>query len=444
MSSSEGKGKGKGVRLNGHGQGRKQGLAMNRPQWILWIAAVLLGLAALGVWGCGDNTGDSGREKPRKTKVRKVEVRPVGAMSAAGNIEYVGVLAARKKVSVSSETGGTVERIYFEKGDHVKKGQVLAEISASTVRLKVREAKAAVEAARQYLEKLEVGSRPEEIQMAEAAFREAEAAQQEAEKNFKRIKELFSRKVASQREYDAAERMVETARARLEAAAQRLSLARQGPRAEDRQAARARLDQALAGLALAEDRLEKSILRSPCNGVVAFREVEQGEVIVVPPAKVITQVVDRSTMKIRLSIAEKDIHMLREQKRFPFTVDAIPGSTFFCTLTFISPVGDPLMHSFPVELAVEKPDPRMADGMTVRVSLPVEDDKKAIKVPSSWLSEENGKLGLFVVEEGRARFRKVTLGTYYGQMVEIVSGLNVKDLVITDPSGLHSGDPVEY
>ena len=169
--------------------------------------------------------------------------------------------------------------------------------------------------------------------------------------------------------------------------------------------------------------------------VVAVDEVMQA---------VITQVVDLERLKIKVSIGERDIRVLEKHKGFSFTVDAIPGETFSCKLYFRSPAANPVTRSFPVELVVEKRDPRMADGMTARVTFPLVDEKKTIKVPSAWLSEENGKIGLYVVNEGKALFRQVKLGAYYDQRVEILSGVNDQEEVITNPAGLKSGDPVEY
>ena len=197
-------------------------------------------------------------------------------------------------------------------------------------------------------------------------------------------------------------------------------------------------------MAVAKDRLRKSRLLAPCSGIIAFREVEEGEVLVIPPITVITQVVDLERLKIKVSIGERDIRVLEKRKRFSFTVDAIPGETFSCRLSFRSPAANPVTRSFPVELLVEKRDPRMADGMTARVKFPLVDEKKTIKVPSAWLSEENGRIGLYVVNEGKALFREVKLGTYYDQRVEILSGVNDNEEVINNPAGLKSGDSVEY
>ena len=86
----------------------------------------------------------------------------------------------------------------------------------------------------------------------------------------------------------------------------------------------------------------------------------------------------------------------------------------------------------------------MADGMTVKIRLPLINEKNTIKVPSTWLSEENGKIGLYVIDKDTASFTQVTLGAYYDQRVEILSGLSDKQLVITNPSGITNGDAVKY
>lgn len=419
-------------------------MKITRNHFMKTIIFGSVGLLSLTFLGCGDGTETQADTKAESKKIRLVKVSPVNASAPKGSIEYMGVLTAYRKVMLASEAGGTIEKLYFEKGDRVRKGQVLAEIGTSSIRLRVREAKAAVEAAMSTFEKVETGSRPEEIRIAEAALKEAEAGLLESEKNYIRIRDLSESQSASKSEYDSAKRMVDMARARMESARQQLALVRQGPRAEDRKTARANLEQAEANLAVAKDWLRKSRLIAPCDGIIAFREIEEGEVIVVPPVTVITQVVDLDRMKIKVSVGEKDIHVLTEQKVFEFTIDAFPHETFSSRLFFLSPTADPATRSFPVEFMVEKPDERMADGMTVRVKLPFVDKMKKAKVPSAWLSEENGKIGLFVVRDGKALFIEVTLGTYYDQRVEILSGLSDKDLVITNSAGLKSGDPVQY
>lgn len=406
--------------------------------------AMAAALLVLLCGACGSEGDTTEAPKAETRHVKPVNVSQVQWLPLRRTVEYVGVLTAHRKADVASETSGTIEKLYFEKGDRVSAGQLLAEISTTTIRLEVERAEAARETAASQLQKLERGSRPEEIRIAEATLREAQAALLEAEQNYNRMSNLHSIRAVSRSEFDAAKRTVDTARARVEAAQEQLALARQGPRSEDVMAARAQLRQAEAALALAKDRFRKSMLRAPCEGIIAYREVEEGEVLVVPPAKIITQVVDLSRLKIQVSVSEKDIHVFDEHQEFICTVDAIPRETFRCRLWFRSPTAVPSTRSFPVEFMVEQPDTRMGDGMTARIPLPLVDEEKILKVPSAWLSEEDGKIGLYVAEQNKARFREVTLGAYYDERVEILSGINDTDFIITNPAGLKSGDPVTY
>ncbi len=392
--------------------------------------------------GCGEKgEGDPPIENPTQN-IKRVKVSSVKAAPLRGSVEYVGILTAKLKVKVSTEIGGAVEKLFFERGERIKEGQILAEIGTRSIRLQVKEAEAAVWVAGSRLKKTEKGSRPEEISIARAAVEQAEAALKEAERNFKRIKDLHGYDAVSNMDYDSAKRAVDTARARLDSSGQQLELSKQGPRSEEKEEARASLKQSRAALAIAKDRLRKSRLLAPCDGIIAFRHLEEGEVV--GPGTIITQVVDNRNMKIKLSMAEKDISMLNRDKRFSFTIDAIPGEKFACRLSYLSPTADSVTRSFPLELSVDKPDQRMADGMTARVEFPLENQKRSIKVPSAWLSEENGQMGLFVVENEKALFKRVTLGSYYQQKIEILAGLSEGELVITTPARLKSGDSVKY
>ena len=300
------------------------------------------------------------------------------------------VLLAYRKVKVASETGGTIEKFYFEKGERVKKGQLLVEVSSTTKRLEVRRVR--------------------------AALNEAKAALSEAKSNYNRIMNLHEINAVSDSEFDDAKRAADMASASME--------------------------RTTAALALAEDQLKKSRLHAPIDGIIAFRDLEDREVI--PQGTTLTQIVNLDKLKIKLLVGEKDLHILNKQKEFSFTIDAIPEEKFTCQVFFISPTANSATRSFPVEMLVTKPDKRMADGMTVKIKLPLVNEKKTIKVPSAWLSEEQGKIGLYVIDKGKASFSEVKLGAYYDQRVEILSGLSDQQLVITNPSGLTNGDTVKY
>ncbi|PIX20292.1 MAG: hypothetical protein COZ70_04355, partial [Deltaproteobacteria bacterium CG_4_8_14_3_um_filter_51_11] len=125
-----------------------------------------------------------------------------------GYIERAGSIIAIRKVRISSEVGGMVERLFFERGDRVKRGQILAEIGTSKIRLEVEQTLTALKAAEIQLEKVKKGSRDEEIAISEAALKEADAALRESEEHFRRIEALYVKSAVSTSEYDSALRAV--------------------------------------------------------------------------------------------------------------------------------------------------------------------------------------------------------------------------------------------
>ncbi|MGM0663596.1 MAG: efflux RND transporter periplasmic adaptor subunit [Thermodesulfobacteriota bacterium] len=390
---------------------------------------------------CGDQEGGPVRAETAAGPHKVVKVETIRTEQVHSRVEVLGTLRAWLNVEVSSEIGGIVERLLFERGDRVTSGRMLAEIGTTSIQLEVRQAEAALAVAQSELDKVETGSLPEEIRIAAAALDRSMAGLREAERHYDRIKGLYDRRAVSDSEYDAAGRALDAARADVVSARERLTLAEKGPRSEDRIAARARRDQALASLEVVRDRLCKSLVRAPCDGIASFRRVEEGEVV--SPGTPITRITDIGRMKIRASIPEKDRPLLEAGRAYRFTVDALEGDSFPCRLVFVSPVADPGTRAFPVELLVEEHDDRMADGMTARVSFPLRHPRERILIPSSWLTEVDGRIGVFAEEQMQAVFRPVKLGGYYDRRVEIIQGLAPGDKVISKPAGLRSGDRIE-
>ena len=243
------------------------------------VITMVAGLGFFVCLGCGEKGENNPNSESPSQSIKLVRTSPVKAVPLQSTVEYVGALSANLKVKVATEIGGAIEKLFFERGDSVKEGQPLAEVGTSSIFIEVQQAEAALEVARSRLKKTERGSRPEEIRIARARVEEAEAALDEAERNYARIKGLYGHKAVSDRDYDSSRRAVDTARANLESATQQLKLSKQGPRIEDREEARAGLKQAQAALAMVKDRLRKSQLHAPCGGIIAFRQVEEGEVV---------------------------------------------------------------------------------------------------------------------------------------------------------------------
>ena len=185
-----------------------------------------------------------------------------------------------RQVSLAFEVPGRIKAVHADEGQGVKRGDLLAELDTTTLRLQAAQARARLEQAEQGLKKLQNGSRPEEIEQAKSMLQAAKARERKASTDYdiaaKLWKNTATRAVSTQ-QYESARNALDAAKAEVTAAEQTYRLARIGPRAEDIGAAAGLRDEALANLRLLEHQIELGSLRSPQDGIVRTRLLEAGD-----------------------------------------------------------------------------------------------------------------------------------------------------------------------
>jgi len=191
-------------------------------------------------------------------------------------------------------------------------------------------------------------------------------------------------------------------------------------------AERARLSRARSGLAQAEVTLEEATLNfertsitAPFPGRVADLRVVEGQ-YVGPGAELMT-IVDLDPIKVEVQVLEAEIGYLTEGRRATVSFAAFPGETFTGRVSTINPVVDPEFRTGRVTLLLSNPRGRIKPGMYARVSLEAQFFPDRILVPRTAILEKDRRAMLFVFEDGRAKWRYVTLGMESDNLVEIVA-----------------------
>ena len=244
-----------------------------------------------------------------------------------GNIEVTTVEAGFK-------LAGRVETRELTEGQTVKAGQVLARLDSRELAHDVALREANVRLAQAVLAELQAGSRPEEIAAGEAALDAAKAEASRAELEFARQKDLLAQKVTTASGYEAAEAALNSARARVRECTERFALLRRGPRVEQIEQAKARLEAAQAALALSQTRRNDAILASPLSGVVLSKNIEPGE-FVAPGTPVVT-IGDLEHPWLRAYIQETDLSRVKLGQAAVVTTDGHPGKRYQGRVAFIA------------------------------------------------------------------------------------------------------------
>lgn len=285
-----------------------------------------------------------------------------------------------RQVDMAFQAIGRVQELRLEEGDSVKAGETLALLDPDTYRDLADLARARVEAQRVALQRLQTGSRPEEIAREKASVEAARAAVVDAELLLKRRTELLRTGNVSRELYDEAKNGYDTARARLDVANQVSRLTEIGPRQEDIDQAKALLSAQQALLSMADQRLADTQLKAPSNAIVLSRIVEPGA-MVGPNTPVYTLALT-DKMWVRTYISEVDLGRIKPGMTVKIATDTDPTRAYEGWIGFISPTAEFTPKTvettelrtqlvYRLRVFVRDPDGRLRQGMPVTVRVPL-------------------------------------------------------------------------
>jgi RND family efflux transporter MFP subunit len=190
-----------------------------------------------------------------------------------------------------------------------------------------------------------------------------------------------------------------------------------------RDAARAQLDGLRA-------RQGYSTVRAPSSGVITVKSVESGDVVGAQTK--LFEIADVSTMVVPVRVSELDVVKLSPGDRARVELDALPGRTLDGRIRRVFPSADPATRLVPVEVALQGEGARAArPGFLARVSLALGQNQGVKLVPQSAIVQSAGETSVFVVKDGKAERRPVETGLTSRGQVEVLSGLEAGETVVT-------------
>lgn len=283
-------------------------------------------------------------------------------------------------IELTSKLVGNLSSLTVDRGDAVKRGQLLALIRPSDL--------------------------PDQLRSARSGLDQAQAGLAQAQANAARLGALAPVGIVSAQEVE------QSRTAYLAAQAQAAS--------------------AQAQLAAVATRLGETRLDSPIDGVVLTRRLDPGH-LVGPQAGSILTLAELHTLKAILPIHERDAQKPRIGQIARFQLDGLPGQTIEGSVVRIAPAFDPLTRTLDVEVQLPNPEHKLRPGMYGRALLEVARHEDALLLPEAAVFGGAGSPKVhvvYVVEQGRARRRAVTLGYDTGGAFEILSGVSKTDQVV--------------
>lgn len=432
--------------------GRTGGSAL---PWMALVALLLGGGSYIGwnAWGAS---------RPVVVQVMPV-VMPEGAVTETDlvQLQATGYIIAAHKIEVASKVIGRVAWVGVERGDKVKKDQVVVKLEDEEYQARRIQQQGMLDSARAKLEELEAGSRPEAIAQAKADWDVSLAELENAEINLKRLQELMPTRAVSRQDFDDAEALVRSRRARAESVRQTYMLVKAGPRKEEVAAQRAVVKQMEGGLRGVEVELANTIIKAPVDGTILQRNVEVGEFVTTGfvgdnGAKgYVVSLADLTDLRVELDISQNDFAKTRLGQPCWITTDAYPDRKYEGVVDLISPEADRTKATVGVRVKITSPDDLLRPDMNATVSFlneqrlkasqpvagPAPESKPVLRIPATALRDGNT---VFVVDKGKATTRTLTLGASQNGQVEVRKGLSGgEELIVNPPPSLKADMPVE-
>jgi len=396
--------------------------------------------------------------------VPEVEVTRASAENSdvgATVLAATGYIVAHHTINVNSKVTGRLAWIGVEKGDQVKEGQVLVRLENEEFRASYEQAKGALENARAYLDELQHGSRPEEIQQAQHNLDEARATLANDKLTLDRTKELSAGGVVSRQVLDDATAKFDSDQQRVNSLDKAFQMMKIGPRAEEIARARGSVAQAQGLADYAKSQLDATVIRAPVTGTILDRTAEKGELITAqfasaaaggPPGSVVS-LADLNDLQVELDIAQADFARLAPKQKGIVTTDTYPDKTYDGEIAQISPEANRQKATVQVKVQVlnpaKYPDVFLRPEMNATVKFLAAEQKKTSSqpagafVPAAAVRDHDGKRVVFVAFSGKARMREVHVLSQRSDGF-LVDGLVGGESVITKgPQELKDGDTIK-
>ena len=180
---------------------------------------------------------------------------------------------------------------------------------------------------------------------------------------------------------------------------------------------------------LARLTLKYAEIRAPINGVISQRLIKQGNLVTAYMP--VFQISAIDSLEAVLNVAQREIGTLEAGQPVYLHVRALGDAGFEGIVDRVSPTVDPDTGTFRVTVSVNDPNGRLCPGMFTRINVEYDVRDNTVLAAKDALMTQDGRTTVYVVEDGAAHRRVVELGYINGTEVEVLSGLDAGDKVVT-------------
>jgi len=402
--------------------------------------------------------------------VVSVQTSKVQPMDLASVVSASGEIKPKTYVNVGANAFGKITKLYVKEGDHVKRGQLLAQLENVQSTADVNATEASVEAAR-----TDAVASGAALNTALADLNRAKSDSEKAQLDWVRTQGLYKDALIAKSEYDSQKAAWQTAQAGLVQAQAKVAQAK-----AEKESAERHVAQNIANLTRVSDVLKKTTYAAPFDGMITNLPVREGETVVIgiqnSPGSTLMTIADMSVITAEVNVDETDVVNVKLGQPAEVMIDAFPKKTFKAVVTEIG--NNAIIRStgvstsqqstaseeakdFKVVVTLQDPPANLRPGLSTTAKITTASRSSVLAIPIQALtirrqadlkaeSKGNGTVeaaaprsdtgldpgkeevqGVFVLRNGKAEFVPVETGISGTTDIEITRGLKQGDEVVT-------------
>jgi len=340
-----------------------------------------------------------------------------------------GVLYPNDQASVMPKISAPVQKFYVNRGDHVKQGQLLAELENRDLTAQAAESKGALEQAESNLRTTTGAAIPESVVKAQTDVDADRAVVEAAKSVLDARQQLFKDGALPRRQVEEAQVIYAQANRDYLASQEHLRALQSVSKDEQLKTATAQVSAAQGHQQNLDVQLSYSKIYSPINGVIADRPLWTGEMA--SPTTPLLTVMDTSHVVARVNIAQALAAPVKVGQPATITMTDT-GEKLEGKVIVVSPATDPSSTTVQVWVQADNPGERLKPGASVHVGVVTGEAANAMVVPATAIlpGEEGGTAVLVVTSDSVAHLRKADVGIREGDKVQLLNGARPGDSVV--------------
>ena len=326
--------------------------------------------------------------------------------SLSVTLRAIGNVSAKDIYNITAQSGGKILRITKEAGEWVKKGELLVRMDGVDLSAQLAGAEASLEKA-----KFDIIASQNEL-------KNQQSQKILLQKTYDRYKKLNDQGFAAQSEYDKAQSDLTGIETQIAASRSRINAAK----AESRRAQK--------NIEALQTRIERLSVYAPVDGYVIEKSVEVAQNVL--PTTSILKIVDPKTLWVETKIDERICSEVRAGQHATITLHSQPNKLFKDKVERIDAMSDAVTHEREIDVAFEQIPTPFYINEQAEVSIEIKNYDDVTKVPLKVVVQQNGALGVWELQEGRAHFLKLEKIDQSESEMAVANVTNSMQIIVPD------------